>query len=268
MLTTAPYAAPTLAHLWFIYDLLIFCVAADIVVPWVERLSPNVRRASVDAFARLGPTIGGCLLLGAVTAVTLLPMSKPGLDTSISWAPAPRVLVAYGVFFTFGWLVFVRRELVSAIGHRPWLYLGAAFVTSVAYMMSVVAHAATPTPAGFVRSVAIAGVATWLWVYAVMGLFVRYFAHPRPLQRYLSDASYWMYIIHLPFTIWIPGALASLAVPGTIKFLIVLSMTSAVTVGTYHLFVRSTAIGEFLNGRRFDRKLPIVAAPRISPATD
>src|SRR5699024_3777797 len=134
----------------------------------------------------------GCLLLGAVTAVTLFPISKPGLDTSISWVPAPRVLIAYGVFFTFGWLVFVRRELVSTIGHRPWLYFAAAFVMSVAYMMSVVAHAATPALAGFVRSIAIAGVATWLWIYAVMGLFVRYFAHPRPLQRYLSDASYWM----------------------------------------------------------------------------
>lgn len=157
LLTTAPYAAPTLAHLWFIYDLLIFCVAAVIVVPQVERLSPNVRSASVNAFARLTPTLGGCLLLGVVTTVTLFPMSKPGLDTSISWVPAPRVLIAYGVFFTFGWLVFVRRELVSTIGHRPWFYFAAAFVMSVAYMMSVVAYTGTPAPAGFVRSIAIAG---------------------------------------------------------------------------------------------------------------
>ena len=267
-MTTSPYAEPTLAHLWFIYYLIIFCVAATAVVPIVERVAGGARAGLLDIFARIVPTLTGCLLLGVLSAITLLPMSKPALDTSIAFVPAMRVLVAYGVFFTFGWLLFARRDLVPAFGRQPWRYLPAAFVVSVAYMVIVVSTAANPTFAGHLAGIAAAGIAMWLWIYGVTGLFVRYFEHARPLQRYLSDASYWMYLIHLPFTIWIPGALAPLAIPGALKFLIVLAGTSVVTVGTYHLVVRSTMIGAYLNGRRFERALPRVAPAPASAATD
>jgi len=50
--------------------------------------------------------------------------------------------------------------------------------------------------------------------------------------------------------------------------LIVLAGTSVVTVATYHLFVRSTAIGAFLNGRKFERALPRVAATPASAVSD
>ena len=268
VLATAPYADPTLAHLWFIYYLIIFCLVAAAVVPIIERLAGGARARLLEAFARMAPTVSGCLLLGVVSAVTLLPMSKPTLDTSFAFVPALRVLVAYAVFFTFGWLLFARREVVPAFGRRPWRYLAAAFVASIVYLVIVVATAATPTFAGHLAGISAAGIAMWLWIYGVTGFFVRYFEEARPLQRYLSDASYWMYLIHLPFAIWIPGALAPLAIPGALKVLIVLAGTSVVTVATYHLFVRSTAIGAFLNGRRFDRALPRVAVAPASAVSD
>lgn len=43
-----------------------------------------------------------------------------------------------------------------------------------------------------------------------------------------------MYLIHLPFAIWIPGLLAPAALPALVKFSIVLSLTSIATVVTYH----------------------------------
>jgi glucan biosynthesis protein C len=268
VLTTAPYADPSLAHLWFIYYLIIFCLVAAVVVPIVERAAGGARGILLNAFARLAPTVSGCLLLGVVSAVTLLPMSRPTLDTSFAFVPALRVLVAYAVFFTFGWLLFARREVVPAFGQRPWRYLSAAFLTSIIYMVIVVSTAATPTFAGHLAGISAAGIAMWLWIYGVTGFFVRYFEEARPLQRYLSDASYWMYLIHLPFAIWIPGVLAPRAIPGALKLLIVLAGTSAVTVATYHLFVRSTAIGAFLNGRKFDRALPRVAGAPASAVSE
>ena len=263
LLTTTPYYQPTLAHLWFLYDLVIFCVAAAFVVPMMERLSGPVRERMLGVFARLVPTFAGCLLFGAISAITLLPMSKPTLDTSFEFVPVARVLVAYGVFFTFGWALFLRRDLVPSFGRQSWRYLAAALVTSMTYMVLVVSYVAAPTRGGFLAAAAAAGIAMWLWIYGVTGFFVRYFGQPRPLARYLADAAYWMYIIHLPFTIWIPGALAPLAIPGVVKFMIVLTVTSVVTVGTYHLLVRSTVIGAFLNGQKFARRLPVIAAPDV-----
>lgn len=61
---------------------------------------------------------------------------------------------------------------------------------------------------------------------------------------------------HLPLTIWIPGLLASVALPAVVKFSTVLSVTVCMTLLTYYAFVRSTAVGALLNGRRYPRALP------------
>jgi glucan biosynthesis protein C len=91
----------------------------------------------------------------------------------------------------------------------------------------------------------------WTLLLAVIGLFIRFVRHENRGMRYLSDASYWMYIVHLPVVIWTAGLLARVPAFAFVKFAIVLTVTSAVCIGTYHMFVRRTFIGEFLNGRKF-----------------
>ena len=78
--------------------------------------------------------------------------------------------------------------------------------------------------------------------------------------RYISDASYWIYFVHLPITVALPPLLADIAVPPGVKFSLVLGATAAVTFVTYHYFVRSAFIGKQLNGRRLPRVAPWLAA--------
>ena len=74
-------------------------------------------------------------------------------------------------------------------------------------------------------------------------------------MRYVSDASYWMYLVHLPFAIGIPGVLAPAPLPAIVKFAITVAITTAATLVSYHYLVRATAIGALLNGRRYPRGL-------------
>jgi hypothetical protein len=69
-----------------------------------------------------------------------------------------------------------------------------------------------------------------------------------------------MYLIHLPIVIWTQGLLASVAISPLVKFTLVLGVTTTVTLLTYHFFVRATAIGAVLNGRRFERAWPALRA--------
>ena len=256
-LLSTPYAEPRLAHLWFLYDLFIFYLVAYVVAPLLLTAVPGLMRAIADRFAVLASGYTGVLMATALTTVTLLPMPKPALDTSTAFLPAPAVLAAYGVFFTFGWLLFTRRHIVSEFARRPFILVGLAVLASVAYLAAAIPYFPIPERAPL-HAYALAALAVWLWTYAVIGLFLRFAAEPRPLQRYISDGSYWIYLIHLPFTIWMPGLLAPLALPAVVKFAIVVSTTAVVTVATYHFFVRSTLIGAALNGRRFPRALPPV----------
>ncbi len=258
-MTSAPYANPLLGHLWFLHFLFIFCVGACLVVPVVGRLPGWLRDRAVAAFGTWAPTLTGCLAFAALSAVSMLPMSKPGLDTSLTFLPIARVLVAYTVFFAFGWLLFLRQDIVTAFGRHPWRYCLGGLAVSVAYLVVFVGKPFGDGWAYQVPGVVTGGLAMWLLIYGVTGLFVRYFEQPNPVQRYLSDASYWMYLIHLPFVIWLHGAMASWTVSPFVKFAITLSTVTLLTVVSYHYLVRATPIGQFLNGRRFDRALPKLA---------
>jgi glucans biosynthesis protein C len=86
---------------------------------------------------------------------------------------------------------------------------------------------------------------------ALMGLGVRFLANASPVVRYLSDASYWMYIAHLPVVMAMQTLLMPLDLHWSIKLVTVNVATCAVLLLAYRYGVRSSWIGLMLNGRRY-----------------
>ncbi|MEL6186629.1 MAG: hypothetical protein AAFU79_18575, partial [Myxococcota bacterium] len=68
--------------------------------------------------------------------------------------------------------------------------------------------------------------------------------------RYLSDASYWIYLIHMTCIFAVQGVVASWPVSGALKFSAVMIGVTILSVGTYHGGVRYTPLGTLMNGRR------------------
>ena len=252
----------TLGHLWFLWDLMIFYVAAALLAPLVGRISATVVARVESAFAALATSITGALVMSAITALTLLPMTVPGLDTPLAFVPPLRVLIAYAVFFCFGWLMYRRRDIIEPFGARWKLPMAAGIASTLGYLVVTVGKVIVDPTLHHVVGCALAGLSMWMLIFGIVGLFVSTLAHPRPIVRYLSDASYWMYIVHLPFAIGVPGLLATWPAPAIVKFTITLTVTSAVTVVSYHYLVRATAVGALLNGRRYSRSLPPVEPAR------
>jgi len=187
--------------------------------------------------------------------------------TSISLVPAMRVLVAYSVFFAFGWLLHRNRGVIEVFAARWPLPMATGVVACGLYLAITVGKVFSNPIAAKLASSATAGVAIWMLIFGIVGGFIARLNEPRPIVRYLSDASYWMYIVHLPFAIAIPGLMATWAAPPILKFAITLSAVSAVTLVSYHYLVRATAIGALLNGRRYPRALPASEpAPRAAAA--
>jgi peptidoglycan/LPS O-acetylase OafA/YrhL len=61
-----------------------------------------------------------------------------------------------------------------------------------------------------------------------------------------------MYLIHLPIVVWLQIAVAELPLNWSLKLAFISTMTIAISLLTYDLFVRSTFIGWVLSGRRRD----------------
>lgn len=258
-----------LMHLWFLYDLLILYGVVLLVMPLVRQVPQQVRDFMLDGFRWLVPTVWGPMFFSLITALTLYPMQEWALDTSDSFLPPLRILVAYGVFSLFGWFLYNRRVLLPIFSQRVWgtLFLGFIFFGLYVFCLGRAFSLGQTTGLRILALVNLAA-ATWCFIYGLLGLFLRYFEKPLLLARYMADASYWMYLVHLPCTIVLPACLMSLPLPTFLKFSVVVGVTMCVTIVTYHYWVRATVIGEVLNGRRYPRTLFRANLPPSAPQHD
>lgn len=243
-------------HLWFLYVLMLFYLGAGAVLPLLRRIPLTFRERWVGGVATVTRARWGPLALGAGMTALLIPMRTPGLDTPTELIPFFPALFAYAVFFAYGWSLLSRRTALDALGARSWWYLITGLALAVVYAGYVSNPVNSSAQYFHVIAITLAGLPTVLLILGSIGLFIRYCAAPSARFRYLSDASYWIYLVHLPFTIWIPVLLSTVAWPAAVKVLVTITVTTALAITTYHLFVRSTVIGEWLNGRRYPRKLP------------
>jgi glucans biosynthesis protein C len=102
--------------------------------------------------------------------------------------------------------------------------------------------------------------ATWSATFAVIGIALRFLSGFSFARRYIADASYWLYLIHLPIIMALQVAVSSLDWPWPVKFVTILAIAFSLMFASYQLFVRHSLIGAVLNGRRAPRHAPMAAA--------
>jgi glucan biosynthesis protein C len=68
--------------------------------------------------------------------------------------------------------------------------------------------------------------------------------------KYISDASYWVYLIHMGIVITLQLLFMNSKMPGVLRFPAVLIIALAISFGTYQWFVRYSFIGNILHGKR------------------
>jgi hypothetical protein len=95
------------------------------------------------------------------------------------------------------------------------------------------------------------GLCTWLWSLALIGFFLRYLDRQNAVLGYLAQSAYWVYLIHLPATIGFGALLYDQDLAAGVKMLLNIAASTAFSLLSYHLLVRSTPLGSLLNGRRY-----------------
>ncbi|MBG8551918.1 acyltransferase family protein [Hymenobacter sp. BT594] len=241
-----------LVHLWFLYFLMLFYGATALLLWGVRQLPQKIKHLADNAFHQIVLQPIGVLLLAAVTWLTMVPMHPAnkvttGIEGTHAFLPPPAILLTYFVFFVFGWLLFRHKHLLSRLRDRAWLYASLGLGAAGLYAWLIL-HPPVAKP--HLLQVAVASPAIWLLSLGIIGLAVRYFRQPTGLFQYLSEASYWVYLVHVPLTLLIPGLLIELSLPALLKFLLTCTGATLVSLLTYHYWVRSTRLGGLLNGRR------------------
>jgi hypothetical protein len=94
------------------------------------------------------------------------------------------------------------------------------------------------------------GLATWTWTLGLVGFALARLSDHSPVRRYLADASYWIYIAHLPLVMVLQLLVAQMTVAWWIKFPILVVVAFAILLASYELLVRHSWLGAWLNGRK------------------
>jgi peptidoglycan/LPS O-acetylase OafA/YrhL len=265
-LKTLPADFLTGTHLWFLYYLILITgltLAVRAVVHGLDRAFAHRKiLPHLDALASwLSRSVWAWPVLILPTAGAMWGMRYWGMDTPDRslWPQLP-VLAVYGGFFQVGWLFARRPDAFTLFGRLTAarvLFAAGSFVVT----LNLTAIQTDPGhPHYFTARVAFTlGYAVMMWtlVALTLGIFRKLCAQPRPAIRYLADSSYWVYLVHLPIVVWLQVAVAELPVNWSLKLIFISAVTVALALLTYDLFVRSTLLGQVLNGRRRARALSL-----------
>lgn len=246
----------TTMHMWFLLNLIWFYIVALLLMqfknisvrPWFSNLSPV--------------KINGLLLL--LLPLILIP-SLYVQTGSASMAPDriyPQLwsFGFYGIYFALGWLLYTNIQKLESLEHHwQWLLLVSVLAYGFVFTLyprelsieQMLNHDAYYIDSG--KRLMIAVLHAFISVYMVLVCLIlgkKFLNIENKIFRYISDSSYWIYIVHPPILMFIQVKLMDVNAGLWQEFLLASFSTLAISLLSYQLLVRYTPIGWMLNGRR------------------
>jgi peptidoglycan/LPS O-acetylase OafA/YrhL len=241
-------------HLWFLYYLCFFYLLIPVcqfLVNRTARFEERLRKWLASPF--LLP------VFGLYTAGTLWPYHGGQVyEGFVLLKPHLPSLVYYGSFFVLGYIFHRYRDFLQALPRRVpfWAALGA-----VLFPLSLYASHLDNAVRGanfelHLGAVLANGMCTWALIYLFMGSALRFFDRESPWILYVSQSSYWVFLVHMPLVCLAGWWFVQFDLPAVLKFLLVCSFTAGTALVTFHYWVQKTWVSMFLHGRRFSLDWP------------
>ena len=241
-------------HLWFLYQLFWLSVLA-----WagmrVQRFVPaRLREALAFGFTELMARRWGFAVLALPLAfIGMLYPSGMAMESG-SFLPPLAEWMQSGLFFVAGWYLHGQQERLLAqftARCKGYAAAGLAFLVATVLLLGASRGGSlhrVPHPE-FWTAFAYNATA-WLWSMALIGGFVRYLPRQNAVLAYLSQSSYWVYLVHMLGTVGFGILLFNAPLGAVAKMGLNIAATSLAALASYQLLVRHTPVGRLLNGQR------------------
>lgn len=240
----SPRRTPTLAHLWFLYYLVFFYILVR-VCHWLPL--GKLKRLVVRLHPITATLIFPLLLIPSLL-ITSTPFPPPDHFTPQLW-----VFGFFGLFFAYGYTLFSSTRHLDFYQRRWPLLVLISLILSRVMLMFLPEHVGFKRDPPFLIHLIIACCTAYIAVcmcFAGLVCARQFLGQRNAFMRFMSDASYWIYLIHLPITLAIQYWLMDQSGGVTYKYAVSVVGTLAICILTYPLAVRFTPIGKLLNGKR------------------
>ncbi len=253
-------AFPIFMHLWFLWYLFLFVLAFAVVAHCVDRWGGE-RTESIAKWLVTSPVA----LVGWVL-LTMIPQwfvgwkipELFGVDTSELFVLFPRfhALAFFGLFFAFGACYYDSNDVSGQLGKRWRITLPVAlfvvFPLGLELSTGIFGFAGDLFSGTSERLItdALQVLYPWMMAIAWIGMFRSLLVRENKYIRYVSDSSYWLYLAHLPLVFLAQWVMLDWALPGIVKFGLVVIVVTSILLISYEYIIRYTWVGTLLNGPR------------------
>ncbi|MCG7546612.1 acyltransferase family protein [Pseudoalteromonas sp. Of7M-16] len=241
-------------HLWFLWVLMQLCI-----LHWcLTRLSDvynYLSKVTINPLVLL-------LVLVLCSFISLLeqpvPFHAPDMLYPQFWAWG-----FYGAFYFAGAILYNNLQVIAR-GVKSTLVITGIAIVSLWYYFLLLPASPTLTqvieaaqqgyfaPSGVQHSllVAMQAIAIVSWTALALILGYNYLNKESKVSRYISESSYWVYLVHVPILLYMQLPLTNIDLPASIKFIFSVSGTLVISLVSYHYLIRGRFIGHLLNGKK------------------
>ena len=184
-----------------------------------------------------------------------------GPDTASHIIVNPIVLVYYLCFFLFGTFMFQTGMAID----RRWI-LALLPVIPIFHVGRILEFTGDSTGAHIASSI-LQVMYAWAMCFGTIGFFKIIASANRPWIRYLSDASYWIYLWHVALIFPAQALAMRLSWNVHLEVILIIVAITAILLAAYQLAVRHTWIGTMLNGQRVRRREQDEYESKADPST-
>lgn len=240
----------SLIHLWFLYMLIMFYVIFSIAV----------RLIGLSAFEKAAKYFWNkyaFIAIGVVAAPIFWTHADYQVPAPFEFIPDPTIYLFYFSFFTAGFLLYLNRKALDLIKQKTgqWFvwFLVFAVLHAVTGLLVFSEEAAKNLTSNWYSGV-FKGISIGAVTLFVMSCYLRWANNFSKTALYISESSYWLYLIHFPLTVWIPPLMHDSVIPIEARFLITMGVIVGGGLITYELVVKRTFLVALLNGKTLKRK--------------
>jgi len=230
-----------LAHLWFLYYLIIFYILTLIIFLGIKKIEQKFRYQKKISIENISLQK---LLFTIIVLFSILYFNNAAIPP-VYTGVKPHVfhILYYGFFYLCGWLIQTNMKSIYSLQKNAGLFFIIGTCISVFQFYK-------PVILLPVVELLLTAIQTIMIVAGLTGLFMKYFHAESKIWRYCSDAAYWVYLIHMGIVAGLQVLLLNSSVFPPLRLPIILIITFILCLLSYQFLVRYTFIGEYLHGKR------------------
>lgn len=242
-----------LRYLWFLQYLITYYVIVLLLSGLVKILNPSFLITSLDKnIPKFLPSFSLWVFLISINFLALYSTHSLYTPVLLKFVPSLQLLIIYGLSFSLGWFLAKHDQFVYQVfKFRTWYFLAGTMSTVIYfYLLLQTFHENYNS----MIIVLLYVISSWFWFFTFIALCLRFFNSKNRVINYLSGASYWIYLIHVPIVGYLQTKFIKTNLNAGMQYLLVFSITLSICLITYQLFVKRTSLGDpsLKKVKRFD----------------